>query len=225
MANRIPRVPVREQDPKVRATNFEEVCYGYNKEEALLEASRCLNCKNPRCMTACPVNLQIPRFIAELAAGNIAAAAARTGGRPESAGEIIRCVYDSLALCVRDELRVLEALRGRRYPALHIVGGGIQAQLLMQLVADACGIPVLAGPVEATAIASGGKPSSCEAISQLSRAAASPCAPVQALAMPLLMTTARSFPPLDRSSRQYLTGAAAKRHVVNTPAASAPVSL
>ena len=82
----------------------------------------------------------------------IADAAARTGGRPESAGEIIRCVYDSLALCVRDELRVLEVLRGRRYPALHIVGGGIQAQLLMQLVADACGIPVLAGPVEATAI-------------------------------------------------------------------------
>ena len=76
MANRIPRVPVREQDPKVRATNFDEVCYGYNKEEALLEASRCLNCKNPRCMTACPVGLQIPRFIAELAAGNVAGAAA-----------------------------------------------------------------------------------------------------------------------------------------------------
>ena len=76
MANKIPRVPVREQDPKVRATNFEEVCYGYNKEEALLEASRCLNCKNPRCMTACPVGLQIPRFIAELAQGNIAGAAA-----------------------------------------------------------------------------------------------------------------------------------------------------
>ena len=76
MANRIPRVPVREQDPKVRATNFEDVCYGYNKEEALLEASRCLNCKNPRCMTACPVGLQIPRFIAELAQGNIAGAAA-----------------------------------------------------------------------------------------------------------------------------------------------------
>ena len=45
MANKIPRVPVREQDPKVRATNFEEVCYGYNVEEATLEASRCLNCK------------------------------------------------------------------------------------------------------------------------------------------------------------------------------------
>ena len=76
MANKIPRVPVREQDPKVRATNFDEVCYGYNKEEALLEASRCLNCRNPRCMTACPVGLQIPRFIAELAAGNVAGAAA-----------------------------------------------------------------------------------------------------------------------------------------------------
>jgi len=76
MANRIPRVPVREQDPKVRATNFEEVCYGYNQEEALLEASRCLNCKNPRCMAACPVNVKIPDFIAKLAAGDIKGAAA-----------------------------------------------------------------------------------------------------------------------------------------------------
>ena len=63
MANKIPRVPVREQDPKVRATNFEEVCYGYNVEEATLEASRCLNCKNPRCVAACPVNIRIPDFI------------------------------------------------------------------------------------------------------------------------------------------------------------------
>ena len=45
MANKIPRVVVREQEPAVRATNFEEVCYGYNAEEAQLEASRCLNCK------------------------------------------------------------------------------------------------------------------------------------------------------------------------------------
>ncbi len=43
------RVPVREQEPKVRATNFEEVCYGYNEEEAVAEASRCLNCKNALC--------------------------------------------------------------------------------------------------------------------------------------------------------------------------------
>lgn len=75
MANRIPRVPVREQDPAVRAHNFEEVCYGYDKEEALLEASRCLHCKNPRCVSACPVGLNIPKFIAKLAAGDISAAA------------------------------------------------------------------------------------------------------------------------------------------------------
>ena len=52
MANRIPRVPVREQDPAVRAHNFDEVCYGYDMQEALLEASRCLHCKNPRCITS-----------------------------------------------------------------------------------------------------------------------------------------------------------------------------
>ena len=75
MANRIPRVPVREQDPAVRAHNFEEVCYGYDKNEALLEASRCLHCKNPRCVSACPVGLNIPEFIAKLAVGDIPGAA------------------------------------------------------------------------------------------------------------------------------------------------------
>lgn len=76
MANKIGRVPVREQDPKVRATNFEEVCYGYNESEAVLEASRCLNCKNPRCVGACPVSVKIPGFIARVAAGDFAGAAA-----------------------------------------------------------------------------------------------------------------------------------------------------
>lgn len=75
MANRIPRVPVREQDPKVRATNFEEVCYGYNAEEAALEASRCLNCKNPRCVGSCPVHINIPEFIHHVAEGDLAKAA------------------------------------------------------------------------------------------------------------------------------------------------------
>ncbi len=75
MVNRIPRVPVREQDPKVRATNFEEVCFGYDKDEAMLEATRCLHCKNPRCVMACPVGLQIPEFIAKVKDGDIAAAA------------------------------------------------------------------------------------------------------------------------------------------------------
>ena len=75
MAERIPRVPVREQDPKVRATNFEEVCYGYNAEEARLEASRCLHCKNPRCVGACPVGIDIPGFIAQVAEGDFTGAA------------------------------------------------------------------------------------------------------------------------------------------------------
>ena len=76
MANKIPRVSVREQDPAVRATNFEEVCYGYNAEEAQLEASRCLNCKNPRCVSACPVNINIPAFIQKVGEGDFAAASA-----------------------------------------------------------------------------------------------------------------------------------------------------
>ena len=64
------RVPVREQDPKVRATNFEEVCYGYNKEEAMAEASRCLNCKNAQCMKGCPVSINIPAFVEQVKNGD-----------------------------------------------------------------------------------------------------------------------------------------------------------
>ena len=68
------RVPVREQEPKVRATNFEEVCYGYNEEEAVAEASRCLNCKNAQCMKGCPVSINIPAFIAQVKERNFEAA-------------------------------------------------------------------------------------------------------------------------------------------------------
>jgi glutamate synthase (NADPH/NADH) small chain len=57
------KVPVREQEPKVRATNFDEVCLGYSQEEAVEEAARCLNCKNPQCVTGCPVSIHIPEFI------------------------------------------------------------------------------------------------------------------------------------------------------------------
>ena len=61
--NMLTRVPVREQEPKVRATNFEEVCLGYNEEEAVEEAQRCLHCKNAKCIQGCPVNINIPDFI------------------------------------------------------------------------------------------------------------------------------------------------------------------
>ena len=65
------RVPVREQDPKVRAKNFEEVTFGYTLEEAQREAERCLNCKNPLCMKGCPVEINIPAFIEKIKEGNI----------------------------------------------------------------------------------------------------------------------------------------------------------
>lgn len=69
------KVPVREQDPKVRATNFDEVCLGYNAEEAKAEASRCLKCKNARCVTGCPVSIDIPGFIRKVEEGDYEAAA------------------------------------------------------------------------------------------------------------------------------------------------------
>ena len=71
MANVLERVPVREQDAKVRATNFEEVCHGYNMEEALCEASRCIGCKNAHCVQGCPVGINIPGFIGAIKEGKI----------------------------------------------------------------------------------------------------------------------------------------------------------
>ena len=68
------KVPVREQDPKVRATNFDEVCLGYNKEEAEAEAKRCLNCKKPFCVQGCPVSINIPGFIERVREGDVAGA-------------------------------------------------------------------------------------------------------------------------------------------------------
>ncbi len=68
------KVPVREQDPQVRAANFEEVCLGYNAEEAMLEASRCLECKKPLCVQGCPVSIDIPGFISKIKTGEFAEA-------------------------------------------------------------------------------------------------------------------------------------------------------
>ena len=74
MADVLKKVPVREQAPKVRATNFDEVCLGYNKEEAVEEANRCLTCKNAKCVQGCPVSINIPGFIKEVKEGNFEAA-------------------------------------------------------------------------------------------------------------------------------------------------------
>ena len=68
------KVPVREQDAKERACNFEEVCLGYNADEAVAEAQRCLNCKNAHCVQGCPVSINIPGFVEKVKEGDFAAA-------------------------------------------------------------------------------------------------------------------------------------------------------
>lgn len=91
MAEKIARVKAREQEPAVRAHNFQEVCYGYTPEEAVREASRCLHCKNPRCVGACPVSIDIPAFIAEVREGRFEAAAeviARDSSLPAICGRV-----------------------------------------------------------------------------------------------------------------------------------------
>ncbi len=75
MANKIARLNAREQDPAARAANFEEVSYGFTPDEARLEASRCIQCKKPFCMSQCPVSIQIPAFIERVREGDFAAAA------------------------------------------------------------------------------------------------------------------------------------------------------
>ncbi|MEE1015701.1 MAG: NADPH-dependent glutamate synthase [Lachnospiraceae bacterium] len=70
MADVLKRVPVREQEPQVRAKNFDEVCLGYNAEEAVEEAQRCIGCKNAKCVQGCPVSINIPGFIAHVKEGN-----------------------------------------------------------------------------------------------------------------------------------------------------------
>ncbi|WP_455103853.1 NADPH-dependent glutamate synthase [Peptostreptococcus sp.] len=97
------KVPVREQDPKVRATNFEEVCYGYNSEEAQEEAHRCLNCKNPRCVQGCPVSINIPDFIQEVKAGNFEEAAkviAKSSSLPAVCGRVCPQESQCEGVCV-----------------------------------------------------------------------------------------------------------------------------
>ena len=98
------KVPVREQDPKVRATNFEEVCLGYNKEEAMEEASRCLKCKNARCMKGCPVSINIPGFIKEVQDGNFEEAAkiiAQSSALPAVCGRVCPQESQCEGKCIR----------------------------------------------------------------------------------------------------------------------------
>ncbi|MFR2850003.1 MAG: dihydropyrimidine dehydrogenase, partial [Hungatella hathewayi] len=98
------KVPVREQEPKVRAANFEEVCLGYNKEEAMEEASRCLKCKNAKCMGGCPVSINIPGFIKEVELGNFEEAAkviAQSSALPAVCGRVCPQETQCEGKCIR----------------------------------------------------------------------------------------------------------------------------
>lgn len=98
------KVPVREQEPQKRAANFEEVCLGYNKEEAMEEASRCLKCKNAKCITGCPVAIDIPGFIREVETGNYEDAAkviARSSALPAVCGRVCPQESQCEGKCIR----------------------------------------------------------------------------------------------------------------------------
>ena len=98
------RVPVREQDRKVRATNFDEVCLGYNMEEAMEEASRCINCKNAKCIQGCPVSINIPAFVKAVKEGKITEAAdiiAESSALPAICGRVCPQETQCEGKCIR----------------------------------------------------------------------------------------------------------------------------
>ena len=98
------RVPIRVQAPEERAHNFEEVCLGYTEEEARAEASRCLNCKNPRCVAGCPVSIDIPGFLQQVIAGQEAKAAgiiAESSALPAVCGRVCPQETQCEGVCIR----------------------------------------------------------------------------------------------------------------------------
>ena len=121
------RVPVREQDPAIRSRNFDEVSFGYDHKEALLEADRCVQCKNPRCVAACPVNIQIPQFIKAVLDGDMPGATSIIGkdsSLPAVCGRVCpqesqcegACImgikHEPVAIGARDAVTVPDAGRG-----------------------------------------------------------------------------------------------------------------
>jgi glutamate synthase (NADPH/NADH) small chain len=101
---KIPRQPMPEQDPKVRARNFDEVPLGYTPETAKTEALRCIQCKNPSCVEGCPVQVDIPGFIARVAEGDFIGAARhikKTNALPAVCGRVCPQEVQCEERCVR----------------------------------------------------------------------------------------------------------------------------
>ena len=113
MANMRPdKNPMPHQDPQVRACNFNEVALGYTKEQAIDEAQRCLNCKHRPCVSGCPVQINIPEFIAKVAEGDFEAAyqiIAKDSALPAVCGRV--CPQESRRACPTPTPR-----RSRRSP-------------------------------------------------------------------------------------------------------------
>jgi len=104
MSDVLKRVPVREQEAKVRAANFDEVCLGYNENEAVEEANRCIGCKNAKCITGCPVSIDIPGFIAKVKEGDFKGAAeviAKYSALPAVCGRVCPQENQCEGVCVR----------------------------------------------------------------------------------------------------------------------------
>ena len=98
------KVPVREQEPEIRAKNFDEVCFGYNEEEANAEAERCLNCKNAQCVKGCPVSINIPEFISKVKEGDFAEAykvIGRSSALPAVCGRVCPQESQCEGKCIR----------------------------------------------------------------------------------------------------------------------------
>ena len=100
------------------------------------------------------VNVNDDRFLAPASMIEEIKAACREAGQPvpDTVGELMRCVYESLTGCYADSINELSALTGRTYTSINIVGGGCQDTYLNELTARACGIPVFAGPIEGTSL-------------------------------------------------------------------------
>ena len=98
------KTPIKEQDPKVRARNFKEVCDGYTAEEAINEANRCLNCKNKPCVSGCPVAIDIPSFIAKIRESDFEGAyeiLSKSSSLPAVCGRVCPQETQCEAKCVR----------------------------------------------------------------------------------------------------------------------------
>ena len=149
------KVPVAEQDPAVRATNFDEVNLGYTRDEAVLEASRCLNCKNARCIQGCPVSINIPAFIARVKEGDVAGAygvISESSSLPAVCGRVCPQETQCEAQCIRGiKGEAVSIGRLERFVADTAKEAGIKPQLPEGLVRKDKKVAVIgAGPAGLT---------------------------------------------------------------------------